>query len=227
MPTASYSSTIPTTPATTQSTIQNTLLPSPLTIPSPTPDQAYAAFIRQGLSQGFRIGCSTATTHLISRCKNHPSAHDRTTAVDERILSELSAGRLHGPIPPPQKALVHISSIGVVLKPHQPDKWRMITDLLYPRSASVNDGISPNLCSLHYSSVDDAVALIRQLGRNTLLIKLDIKDAYRIVPVHPADYPLLGISWRDQVYIDRALPLASDQHPSYSTLLLISSHGYW
>ena len=68
----------------------------------------------------------------------------------------------------------------------------MITDLSWPRSASVNDGISPNLCSLHYSSVDGAVALIRQLGsyRNTLLIKLDIKDAYRIVPVHPADYPI-------------------------------------
>ena len=85
----------------------------------------------------------------------------------------------------------------------------MTTDISCPRSASVNDGISPNLCSL---SVDGAVALIRQLGsyRNTLLIKLDIKDAYRIVPVHPADYPLLG---SDQVYIDLALPFGLRSAP--------------
>ena len=57
------------------------------------------------------------------------------------------------------------------------------------------------------------MALIRRLGRDTLLIKLDIKDTYRIVPVHPADYPLLGISWRDQVYIDRALPFGLRSAP--------------
>lgn len=73
--------------------------------------------------------------------------------------------------------------IGIVPKPHQPDKWRMITDLSCPRSSSVNNGISLHLCSLCYSSVDDAVAIVRQIGRETLLIELDIKDAYRIVPV--------------------------------------------
>ena len=36
-------------------------------------------------------------------------------------------------------------------------------------------------------------------------MKLDIKDAYRLIPVHPDDYHLLGISWRGETYIDRAL----------------------
>ena len=177
------------------------------------PDQAYANFIRQGLSQGFRIGYSTATNKLISRRKNHPSSQEQAAAVDERILSELTAGRLFGPLPPPQNVLVHVSPLGVVPKPHQPDKWRMITDLSCPRSSSVNDGISPDLCSLRYASVDDAISIVRRLGSKTLLIKLDIKDAYRIVPVHPADYHLLGISWRDQVYIDRALPFGLRSAP--------------
>ena len=89
----------------------------------------------------------------------------------------------------------------------------MITDLSCPRSSSVNDGISPDLCSLRYASVDDTISIVRRLGSNTLLIKLDIKDAYRMVPVHPADYHLLGISWRDQVYIDRALPFGLRSAP--------------
>ena len=35
-----------------------------------------------------------------------------------------------------------------------------------------------------------------RLEQGTQLVKLDIKDAYRMLPVHPADYHLLGIEWR-------------------------------
>lgn len=70
----------------------------------------------------------------------------------------------------------------------------------------MNDGISPELCSLQYSRVDDAVKIIRYLGQNAQLIKLDIRDAYRIVPTNPCDYTLLGLKWRNSTYIDRALP---------------------
>ena len=67
-------------------------------------------------------------------------------------------------------------------------KFHLIVDLSHPAGASVNDWISPTLCSLHYASVDEAVSIIKQLGRGTQLVKLDIKDACRIIPVHPADY---------------------------------------
>ena len=66
---------------------------------------------------------------------------------------------------------------------------------------------------MQYASVDDAVNIIQQLGRDTLLAKLDIKDAYRIVPVHPADYHLLGISWEGNTYVDRALPFGLRSAP--------------
>ena len=47
--------------------------------------------------------------------------------------------------------------------------------------------------------------LIRCLGQYAQLIKLDVKDAYRIVPTNPSDYALLGLRWRNNTYIDRAL----------------------
>ena len=75
---------------------------------------------------------------------------------------------------------------------HPDQAYATFTDLSCPQSSHVNDGISADLCSLHYASVYDAMAIIRELGSDTLL-KLDIKDAYRIVPVHPADYHSLGI----------------------------------
>ena len=54
--------------------------------------------------------------------------------------------------------------------------------------------------------MDDAVSIIQHLGRGNQLVKLDIQDAYRIVPVHPSDCNLLGIHWNGGTYINRALP---------------------
>ena len=58
-----------------------------------------------------------------------------------------------------------------------------------------------------------AIDMVRRLGRGTQLVKLDIKDAYRIIPVYPADYWLLGISWRGNTYVDRALPFGLRSAP--------------
>ena len=42
-------------------------------------------------------------------------------------------------------------------KPHQPGKWRLIVDLSHPKGFSINDGIEAELCSLKYTSVEEAV----------------------------------------------------------------------
>ena len=34
-----------------------------------------------------------------------------------------------------------------------------------------------------------------------------MKSAFRIIPIHPADYPLLGIRWNDMYYFNRALAM--------------------
>ena len=177
------------------------------------PDQALASYIHMGLLTGFRIGYSLNRVHLRSRNANHPSALQNGKVVDDRIAAELAAGRLLGPISPELAPLVHTSPLGLVPKAHQSNKWRMICDLSSPFGSSVNDGISPDLCSLRYAKVDDAVNIIRQLGRGTQLVKLDLKDAYRIVPVYPADYHLLGIKWRGNTYVDRALPFGLRSAP--------------
>ena len=42
----------------------------------------------------------------------------------------------------------------------------------------MNDDISKEMASLFYMSVEDIVATVLQLGRGTLLAKMDIKQAY-------------------------------------------------
>ena len=100
--------------------------------------------------------------------------------VRERILAEVSAGRLLGPLSGDAVHHVHVRPMGLVPKA-QTNKWRLIVDLSSPAGHSVNDGIDPILFSLCYTSVDEAVAEVKRLGRDTQLVKLDIKNAYRIV----------------------------------------------
>ena len=56
-----------------------------------------------------------------------------------------------------------------------------------PWNHSVSNGISEELSSLSYISVDDVARVVALLGKNTLLGKIDIKSAYRMVLVQPED----------------------------------------
>ena len=125
--------------------------------------------------------------------------------VDEYLQTEISLGRVAGSFPPDAIPDGHVSRFGVIPKNHQPNKWRLIFDLSYPTRHSVNDGISPPLCSLHYVTIDDAVHQIFTLGKGCLLTKIDIQSAFRLLLVHPTDRHLLLMKWNGKVYIDTCL----------------------
>ena len=67
----------------------------------------------------------------------------------------------------------------------------MIHHLSFPKGTSVNDGIPDVETSVRYATVDDAIRLIKQAGPGCFLAKTDIKNAFRIIPINPADYHLL------------------------------------
>ena len=113
----------------------------------------------------------------------------------------------------------HISRFGVIPKCNQQGKWRVIVDLSYPKHHSVNDGIPKHLCSLTYVTVDDAIAKILESGPNTLLAKVDIKHAFRLLPIHPADRHLLTMEWNQSIYIDTCLPFGLRSAPKLFNIL--------
>ena len=140
------------------------------------------------------------------------SATKNPTVVEDHMRMECALGRVLGPFKK-GSLNVHINRFGVIPKPHQPGKWRLIVDLSDPSGGSVNDGVDPILCSLAYKTVDDAMRIILHKGKGTLLAKFDLESAYRILPVHPDDRPLLGMEWKDQIYVDVALPFGLRSAP--------------
>ena len=73
---------------------------------------------------------------------------------------------------------IHISRFDVIPKSHQINKW---LDLSFPKGKSVNVGILKDFCSLYYITIDDAIQHIMKFGRETLLSKVDIKSAFRLL----------------------------------------------
>jgi len=178
------------------------------------PDQQFAQLILSGLREGFPIGFE-ATSHLKSATSNLISAREHTEVVSAYIQEEVLRGHIGhvGPRDTAKQLNIQLSPLGAIPKKNKPDKWRLIMDLSSPRGSSVNDGISKEDCSFHYTSVDLAVQQIRQLGPGTLMGKMDIEQAYRNIPVAPCDRRLLGLEWQSQTYVEKVLPFGLRSAP--------------
>ena len=137
------------------------------------PDRQFADFIMRGVSHGFRIGFNRSST-LRPAPENFRSVKLNPTTVEKYLAEELTLGRLV----PSQAAEVRRNPIGIIPKPHQPGKFRLIVDLSAPLSSSVNDGIASSWCSMEYVSVDRAARLVSQCGKGALMAKTDLIDTY-------------------------------------------------
>lgn len=121
------------------------------------------------------------------------SALQHPSPVNEYIAAELTLGRV-AELPLGYKNNVVVNRFGVIPKRGQTNQWRPILDLSFPRGRSVNNSVSTTLSYLRYVSVEDVVWRVLQLGCGALMPKVDIKQAYRNVPIHPDDRHLLGIT---------------------------------
>ena len=169
-------------------------------------------FVLDGIRHGFKLGFSH-TQRLKSAKKNKSSADQHTSVIDEYLGNEVSRGRVAGPFDSPPLPNLQVSSFGVIPKRGQVGKWRLIVDLSSPMGSSVNDGINPEDCTLHYITVDQVICLVSQFGAGALMAKFDVESAYRNVPVHPSDCYLLGMKWRNQYYVDLTLPFGLRSAP--------------
>ena len=136
--------------------------------------------------------------------ENLPSARDLPHVVSQKLQEEVSQGRMsggHPKLPFPAK----VSPLGLVPK-STPGQFRLITHLSYPAETSVNHGFLPQDCSVKYESFDRAAEIVSQIGQGAWCAKTDVKDAFRIIPVHPSDFPLLVTKHLGQYYVDKCLP---------------------
>ncbi|XP_041920582.1 uncharacterized protein LOC121684588 [Alosa sapidissima] len=165
------------------------------------PDSVFVDFLLTGLSQGFRVGVlSPLSDSYVAR--NLQSALAEPSVVSELLSKELNKGYILGPFSVPPFCPFRVNSLGVATRKYS-GKKRLIFDMSSPHSdiwSSVNEMIPLEPFSLHYASVDNAICLIKIAGRGALLAKADITDAFKVMPIHPADWPLFCVKWQSNFY---------------------------
>ena len=139
----------------------------------------------------FDKGCDIAFTgpqfthiaHNLQSIFAHPSI------INDALAVECLNNRIIGPF----DSLPNLRCSGLGIVPKHDGGWRTIYHLSAPLGYSINDFIDPSTYTLSYCTVDDAYAIVNQFGPGTLLSKIDLKNAFCLIPVRPADWNLLGI----------------------------------
>jgi len=166
-------------------------------------------FLLEGIKYGFRV-VDKDVVITDAYCENAKSANssENFAKVESKIKQELSQGNYVATDVRP----TIVSSLGAV--PKSDSDIRVIHDCSRPAGLSVNDYVTTN--AVTYDTIDKAMANLPPGG---FMAKLDLKNAYRSVPVHPDCYPALGMQWQfsgeDHVtyMFDTKLPFGAARSP--------------
>ena len=91
---------------------------------------------------------------------------------------------------------------------------RLILDLSQPAGSSINDGINVEDFRVSYTPINEVFKLIYAAGgRGALLAKVDIRAAFKLIPVRREQWRLLGFKWDDHYYFQVALSFGSRSSP--------------
>ena len=175
------------------------------------PKPTFVGKLCKELREGAHIGYEGP--RLAREANNLPTANSNPTKVTQNIEKEVSMGRTAGPFREPPFENFQVSPLGLVPKKNS-EKFRTIFHLSYPKAGdSINSAIEGEKYSLSYVTIDDAIRAIQELGPRTHMAKTDIESAFRLFPVHPDDWELLGMKWQGLYYFDKVLPFGLRSAP--------------
>ena len=175
------------------------------------PDQSFARNLCLQLRTGAKIGYNGPRIFRFS--KNLPTALKNPEKITENLEKELQLGRVAGPFSSPPFPNFQVSPLGIIPKKHS-DNFRTIFHLSFPKSGdSINSFIDKEDYSLSYVTIDDAIETLNEFGIGSFMAKTDIESAFRLFPVHPGDWELLGMYWQGYYYYDKVLPFGLRSAP--------------
>ena len=119
--------------------------------------------------------------------ENHNSTKTYKPQVEKELISQLQEGYYVCSSIKPSI----VSPMGAIPKDSDASRIRLIHDGSRPAGSAMND--FSKLHSVRYQTLSDAVKLVKP---GMFMAKIDLKNAYRSVPIHPSDYPLTGLKWK-------------------------------
>ena len=167
------------------------------------PERDWAHRLVHDLIHGVDIGYY-GTRRQLRHSRNFADTPAERSAVTADILEQTALGHIAGPFNHPPYQFYRCSPLKTVPKKGNASKLRIVHHLSHPHGRSINSFTRDWPCPLQ--DFDHAIRIVRRLGRGCYMAKMDVKAAYRCIPVRPADWPLLGMQWDNRFYFHRTLP---------------------
>jgi len=148
---------------------------------------------------------------------NSQSAYDHESVVDAYFTREVETlGRVLrlGPVLPDYWPEPYVSPVGVIPKART-GKFRLINNLSSGGRWSVNERIPVDLGSVQYVTHRGIAATLEQLGQGTFMFSFDVEDAFRHIPLHPADWQYFLMEWKGCYYVDTRVGFGSRTGPAH------------
>jgi hypothetical protein len=179
------------------------------------PDSQVKEYLISGFRQGFQTGIAYMPTDTLI-CPNNLSCRNDMGAAVDLIDYEVKHDYVIGPYTKPPFDIYRINPVTIAQGKYSMKK-RLVVDLSAPHDSqeevSLNDLIDKDRFTLSYVKLDQAIWIIRQFGKNTVLIKTDIKDAFKLIPIHPSVWHLHGVKLLDSIYFFTKLVFGSRSSP--------------
>ncbi len=162
-------------------------------------------YIVDGFTNGFHIHFDRP--EVPTQTRNSRVAEQNATLVDNKLKEELEAVRTQGLFHNPPFKNFKCSPLSLHEK-STAGTYRLRHNLSGPYdNHSVNKNIAHEHKAYQYVRLRNVIRLIQEVGQGAYLSKADKKSAFRIVPLYPDFYHLMGFSWREQYYFDTCLAM--------------------
>ena len=179
------------------------------------PDRDFVNYLLDGFTFGFDTGLAHLP-ELSFECDNLLSAKRQPESTTELIQTELDRGYIMGPYASPPFPTYRVSPIGIAIGKYS-GKKRLIVDLSAPHDnqihQSLNELVDKEEFSLSYVKLDTAIKIIQEKGLGSWLCKVDIKDAFKLLPIKENLWPYYGIKWDNKYYFYTRLVFGSRSSP--------------
>ena len=183
------------------------------------PNREFANYIVDIIRNGANLRTTNFIPDRIRIRKNLKSAIDHKTRIHSYLRAETAAGRIAGPFPSPDiHPCIQYWPFGVVEKKgyHIDIKGRVIinfSSVSPDHPDSLNASIEQPDKDIKYARIVDAIDAINKLKKfnsQVTLASVDVKHAFRLIPVAAQNLHLQGLSFPNedgvtQYYFDRVL----------------------
>ncbi len=153
--------------------------------------KAIAKLSLQNISEGTKAQLKTTLPGIT--CKNASSAFKNGEMITDSIAHWVKNRFVAGPFHTPP--LQNFRS-NMLMAKKEKTKVRPILNLSSPKGSSFNDAIDKTcLLKLTMSSPSIFGQLLLALGQGAKFAKIDLTNAYKLIPVNPADWKYYGFRW--------------------------------